>query len=434
MKNKLAILLAFGVCVGCALKKDENTNAVAVQEKIADDNVVAANTAFAFDLYHQLQPDEKGNLFFSPYNISNVLAMTYAGARENTAAQMSQVLHFAPDQTRFHPAFGELQASVNATGTPKDSTLNVANGLWVHKRYSFHQSFLDLLQRYYQAEPKSVDFKASEEVRQQINAWVKGKTNDKISNLIKPGKLTPFSRLVLVNAIYFKSDWDEPFDSDDTKDTPFWVTPHESVEVPMMFQKNYFNYLENDHLQILELPYKRNELSMIVLLPRERDGLLYSVLKQFAQYQHEGLKNLEKTLTQKLLADWLSKLQKQKIKVYLPKFKMTSEFELSNTLKEMGMSEAFNKEAADFSGMADLPEDEKLVISKAIQKTFVEVNESGTEATAATFVEYMAVGAAAGNYQPPPVPIFRADHPFLFLIRHNSTGSILFLGRVVNPL
>jgi len=394
IQRKLIIAIIIPITFGQLTHADENT-------------VVAGNTAFAFDLYPQLQAE--GNLFFSPYSISSALAMTYAGARENTATQMSQVLHFAPDQTQFHPAFGDLQASINATQAKGDIALNVANSLWLQNSYPFRESFLELLQRYYQAEPKLVDFITDYEIlHEPINAWVEEQTNDKIQELIQPGILNDLTRLVLVNAIYFNGDWAVPFEVSATRNAPFLVTPDETIEVPMMSQTSFFNYMENDTLQMLELPYKGDEVSMIVLLPRD------------------GLATLENSLEQ--LDDWLGDLQKQKIELHLPRFKMTTQFELSDTLKGMGMLDAFDPDTADLSGMAELPPGVKLVIDKVIHKAFVEVNEIGTEAAAATAVIVAEITSLG-----PPIPLFRADHPFLFLIRHNPTGSILFLGRVDNP-
>ncbi len=368
--------------------------------KMSDNQVVTGNTAFAFELYAQLQ--KAGNLFFSPYSVSSALAMTYAGTQENTAAQMSQVLHFAVDKTQFHPAFGYLQEQINATTQQKgDIALNVANGLWVDESYPFVETFLDLVKCYYQAELNLVDFKtAYETIRLKINAWVEKETNDKIQNLLKPGVLSSLTCLVLVNAVYFKGNWASQFDKRDTQEAPFWVTPTEKVDVPMMSQQdNKFNYAEHNNLQVLELPYKGNEISMIVLLPEKRDGLA----------------ELESLLSVKMLKKWLVFLRRQKVNVFLPKFKITTEFELSKTLAAMGMPDVFNPNTADLSG---------LWISSVIHKAFVEVNEEGTEAAAATAVERSFS----------LTPTFYADHPFLFLIFHNPSRSILFLGRVVNPL
>lgn len=371
-------------------------------KKMPDNQVVAGNTTFAFDLYAQLQ-QKAGNLFFSPYSVSSALAMTYAGTQKNTAAQMSQVLHFGVDQTQFHPAFSDLQEQINATQQKKDIALNVANGLWVDESYPLVETFLDLVKRYYQAELNLVDFKtAYETIRLKINAWVEKETNDKIQNLLKPDAVDSLTCLILVNAIYFKSNWASQFDEHYTQEAPFWVTPTEKVDVAMMTQPgNQFNYAKCNNIQVLELPYKGNEISMIVLLPEEK---------------HDGLAELESLLSVKMLEKWLVLLQMQEVKVFLPKFKITTEFELSKTLAAMGMPDVFNPNTADFLG---------LWISSVIHKAFVEVNEEGTEAAAATAVEL---------YFSSPTLTFYADHPFLFLIFHNPSKSILFLGRVVNPL
>ncbi|HID99264.1 MAG TPA: serpin family protein [Thiotrichaceae bacterium] len=370
------------------------------------DAVVSSNTAFAFDLYKQLQT-YKGNLFLSPYSISTALAMTYAGAREQTAAQMSEVLHFGTDQTQFHSAFGELQAQINAAQQKEDIALNVANGLWFDQAYPFLDSFIDLVTNAYQAELKSVDFQtAFEAARLKINTWVEEQTQDKIKELIKPGMLSSLTRLVLVNAIYFKGNWATEFDKSET--ALFWVTPETSVEVPIMSQKEIHRpYFEDDLVQVLELAYEENEVSMIVILPKG------------------GFSKWEQSLTAKQLEVWLNLFINKDVTVFLPKFKISGEFELSNTLSAMGMPDAFNSRQADFSGLNGT---KNLVISSVIHKAFVDVNEEGTEAAASTGV------GIGGTAMPEPPEIFRADHPFLFLIRHNPSGSILFLGRVVNPL
>jgi serpin B len=370
--------------------------------------VVSSNTAFAFDLYKQLQTLQTGNLFLSPYSISTALAMTYAGAREQTAVQMSDVLHFGTDQTQFHSAFGELQAQINAALQKEDIALNVANGLWVDQAYPFLDSFIDLVTNAYQAELKSVDFQtAFEAARLKINIWVEEQTQNKIKELIKQGMLSSLTRLVLVNAIYFKGNWATEFDKSET--ALFWVTPETSVEVPfMMSQKEiHSSYFEDALVQVLELPYEGNEVSMIVILPKG------------------GFSKWEQSLTAEQLEMWLNLFINKDVTVFLPKFKISGEFELSNTLAVMGMPDAFNSRQADFSGLNGT---KNLVISSVIHKAFVDVNEKGTEAAAATGI------GIAGTAMPEPPKTFRADHPFLFLIRHNPSGSILFLGRVVNPL
>jgi serpin B len=379
------------------------------------DSVVKGNTDFALDLYAQLTEYNKGNLFFSPYSISTALAMTYAGARENTATQMSSVLHFPQQQAELHTAFYHLQSDV--TQAQKDVDLRIANALWGQEQHPFSLTFKNDVQNYYNAKLEEVDFTtAVETIRKKINDWVEQHTNNKIKELVKSGIITQLTRLVLVNAIYFKGKWANPFKENDTQEEPFWVKDDESIEVPMMTQKHYFRYMENETFQGLELPYvgtssslnprEKNNISMIVLLPQQRDGLA----------------NVEESLKENL-DDYLQHSYRQKVKVFLPKFKINTGFELSDTLSTMGMPDAFS-EKADFSGIDG---QKQLYLTSVIHQAFVDVNEEGTEAAAATAV------FATTRGMPPPTPTFRADHPFIFLIRHNSSGSILFLGRVVNP-
>jgi len=369
--------------------------------------VVEGNTTFALDLYGKLK-DAEGNLFFSPYSISTALAMTYAGARSNTEKQMAEILHFTLDQKQLHSAFACLEAQLNTLQEKEGIELNVANSLWAQKEYILLEEFLDLIKKYYGAELSLLDFKkACEAARKKINAWVEEKTKNRIKDLIKPGVLDSLTRLVLTNAIYFKGNWESQFKKSKTEETPFWLTAGKSIKVPMMNQKQNFKYMENDNLQVLELPYVGNDLSMIVLLPKKVDGLA----------------QLESTLSVKNLTSWMGLLKEKEISVFLPKFKMSSQFSLNKTLALMGMHDAFS-EKADFSGMTGKKD---LYISAVIHKAFVDVNEEGTEAAAAT-----AVGMRLLSMPAPP-PIFKADHPFIFLIRHNPSESILFLGRVINP-
>ncbi|MDM8560478.1 serpin family protein [Candidatus Parabeggiatoa sp. HSG14] len=382
--------------------------------------VVSGNTLFALNLYAQLREKNSDNLFFSPYSLSTALAMTYVGARKNTAAQMSQVLHFPEDQNELHPAFSLLQDQVNAA-QGSNIKLRIANALWGQEEYPFLSAFTDLVEKYYKAAVKNADFQKADKAalaRQEINKWVEDKTNDKIKNLVKKGSITSLTRLILVNAIYFKGNWANPFDETNTVNTPFWMTPKKSVDVQMMNQKDYFGYTEDEMVQVLELPYAGNQsnaasiddktLSMIVILPQQRNGLA----------------KLEKSLSVERLDEWVSRFRWQKIRVYLPKFKINTGFELSKMLASMGMPDAFNGKA-DFSGIDG---EKELSLTSIIHQAFVDVNEKGTEAAAATAV---FVGTRG---MPPPTPTFRADHPFIFLIRHNSSGSILFMGKITNPI
>jgi len=376
-------------------------------ENLDTNSVVQGNTKFAFDLYAKLK-EKEGNLFFSPFSISTALAMTYAGAKGNTEKQMAEVLHFILKDDSLHSAFAELQKHLNAVQEKGNIELSIANSIWCQKGYTFLKEFLNIINDYYQGKINSVNFITEcEDARNRINKWVEQQTNDKIKELIKPGILNPLTRLVLVNAIYFKGKWEREFEKRFTKKMPFWLNSKDTVNCPMMRQQGKFLYRENDSLQILELPYLGNELSMIVLLPKKIDGL----------------QKLEHNLNINNLKNWTD-FSSEDVIVYLPKFKMTSEFYLGKTLSLMGMTDAFSYKQADFSGIDGTRE---LFISEVIHKAFVDVNEEGTEAAAATAVVMLKAVA-------PKKPIvFRADHPFIFLIRDNHSGSILFFGRLVEP-
>jgi serine protease inhibitor len=367
---------------------------------------VKDNNAFAFDLYGKLH-DSDGNLFFSPESISTALAMTYAGARGQTAEEMAATLHFGLDPQRLHPALAVLLHDLHADRETKGYQLHTANALWGQKGTPFLPEFLNLVKDNYGAGLNEVDFrKATEKARQTINAWVEKQTNDKIKDLISEGLLRPDTLLVLTNAIYFKGDWASPFKKERTHDAPFQVGAGEKVTVPLMEQTAKFGYLDGGTFQALELPYAGGDLSMVVFLPKQADGLAA----------------LEPRLTEANVRGWLAKLRPDEVRVALPRFKVEAGFDLARTLEELGMKQAFSADA-DFSGMDGRRD---LFISAVLHKAFVDVNEEGTEAAASTAV-IMTRAAARIN------PVFRADHPFVFLIRDTRSGSILFLGRVVNP-
>jgi len=369
--------------------------------------LVEGNTAFALNLYSKLKETE-GNLFFSPYSISTALALTYAGARENTEKEMAEVLCFTLDQKRLHPAFASIEARLKDIQKKGDVQLSVANALWPQKDYVFLKEFLELTKKNYGARITPLNYKIDHEAaRITINKWVERKTNDKIKELIKRGILDSLVRLVLTNAIYFKGNWADRFDKKLTEDAMFHLLPGKSIKVPMMNQKQKFGYAEHENLQILELPYVGEELSMLVLLPKKVDGLT----------------ELENKLTADNLKKWTRHLGEREVWVFLPKFEMTSAFRLDKTLALMGMPDAFSMNA-DFSGMDGT---KKLNISAVIHKAFIALDEQGTEAAAATGV---VIGVKS---LPRPAPVFRADHPFMFLIRENLSNSILFFGRVVDP-
>ena len=372
---------------------------------------VSGNNQFAFDLYSKLAGQEEGNLFFSPYSISSALAMTYAGARSTTAAEMAQTLHFTLPQEQLHPAMGGLIGDFSG-GQREGCQLNVANRLWGQEGSDFLPEFLDTTREHYGAELARVDYIGhTEQARETINQWVEEQTEEKIKNLIPEGILSSDTRLVLTNAIYFQGDWKYQFDKQLTQDAPFAVSPGQQITVPMMHQTSRFNYADLPQCQILEMPYDGEDLSMLALLPKEVDGEA----------------GLDEWLTADTLDECLDQLYSTNVHVFLPKFQMTTQFKLKEQLEALGMPEAFS-DSADFSGMTGQRD---LKISEVLHKAFVQLDEEGTEAAAATAVIMDRTTTSVGG--PPPLPVFRADHPFTFMIRDNSTGSILFLGRVTEP-
>jgi serpin B len=370
--------------------------------------VVDGNNDFALGLYKRLAQQEDGDFLFSPYSISTALAMTYAGARGNTETQMAGVLHFTLPQEQLHPAFAEIIGNLNDSQRT-GYQLSVANRLWGQEGYPFLPTFLNIPRDYYGAELAQVDFvRHTEQARQTINHWVEEQTQEKIRDLIPPGVLDEYTRLVLTNAIYFKSDWANQFAKELTVTAPFMATPGTELSVPTMHQLSRFDYAAFPTFQMLELPYADEELSMLALLPSEVDGLA----------------GLEASLTSEMLGESIAQLQPRDVCVSLPKFEVTSEFKLSDLLASMGMAEAFVPGFADFSGMDGT---RNLYISEVVHKGFVNVYEAGTEAAAATGVVVSLTSV------PSDVVEFRADHPFLFLVRDNTTQSILFMGRVTSP-
>jgi serpin B len=374
---------------------------------------VNGNDQFAVDLYTKLNTGE-GNLFFSPYSISTALAMACAGAKGDTEKQMAQTLHFDLPPSRLHPAFAELASGLNTIREKSDVRLEIANSIWPQKGFALLPDYLALCWNYYDAPITPVDYKGhTEEARKTINEWVENKTSGKISGLIQPGILDEDSKLVLADAIYFKGAWMHPFMASATRTDVFHTASGKSVRSELMQQEGDFRYAELPDAQILEMPYMGGEISMLVFLPLEVNALT----------------KLEAKMTAKNITSWSAKARNQNVEAFLPKFKMTSEFALGATLTAMGMPDAFKDKRADFSAM-DGSRD--LFISGVFHKAFTEVNEAGTEAVAVTSP---AVKRAEGEEHHPrhATPVFRADHPFLFIIRENGNGSILFMGRVMNP-
>lgn len=371
--------------------------------------IVRGNSAFALDFYQQVRGTE-GNLFFSPYSLSMGLAMAYAGARGNTQQQMAKVLHFPLEQAQLHPTLAGLQADLDQMQQTGHITIHSANSLWIQEGYPLLDDYLSLAKTSYGTSVTPLDFRDQERACKRINQWVEQMTASKIKDVLDPGTLDPGTTLALINAIYFKGNWQDQFTPQLTDDAPFHVTPSQSVQVPMMTQTKKVRYGEMRSLQILELPYVGGDLSMLLLLPEKANGL----------------DELETSFTTESLGKWRASLREVKVRIFLPKFTFTFCLRVDDILKSMGMPDAFSLPPADFTGMTGKAD---LYINAAIHKAYVEVNEEGTEAAAVTFV---AVGRARGSRSKEP-PTFRADHPFLFLIQERRTGSILFIGRVINP-
>jgi serine protease inhibitor len=367
------------------------------------------NAAFALDLYGKLR-GQPGNVFFSPHSISAALAMTYAGARGDTAVQMRKALRFEMQNKDLFAAFGALDKRLDGLQQAGKVRLLVANSLWPQQKYPLRADYLALIEKNFGAAATPLDYVgATEKSRTTINEWVEGKTEKKITNLIPDGVLDAMTRLVLVNAIYFKADWDKKFDKAATRDAAFFVAPEKEVTAPMMNIEADAGYGDFEQVQVLWLPYAGKGLGMTVILPKEKDGLTA----------------VEAALTTGRLQEWTQPIPKlRKVRVALPRFKTTGQFRLDDQLKSLGMADAFDQKKADFSGMDG---QKWLYIGAVLHKAFVEVNEEGSEAAAATAV------AMQLKSMPARLPVFRADHPFIFMIRDNASGAILFLGRMTNP-
>ncbi|XP_030253645.1 leukocyte elastase inhibitor-like isoform X4 [Sparus aurata] len=375
-----------------------------------------ANTNFALALLKKLSDnDATANVFYSPLSISSALAMVMMGARGNTAAQMSECLKTRDVQDDVHSSFEQLLDELNKADAPY--ALSVANRLYGEQSYQFVEHFLRGTRKHYNAELESVDFKKSfQAARLNINSWVEEKTQGRIKDVLAQGVLDSMTRLVLVNAMYFKGDWNEKFDEDDTRDAQFRINQNDTKPVKMMRQKTSFplTFIPEANCQILEMPYEGKELSMLIFLPNDmKEGTT-------------GLEKLEKELTYENFLKWTrpDMMDVTEVEVELPRFKMEETYDMKGVLISMGMVDAFDIARSDFSGMSPANE---LVLSKVVHKAFLEVNEEGTEAAAATapIMVYCCYIESSAT--------FIADHPFLFFIRHNPSMSILFAGRYCSP-
>ncbi|KAM9228567.1 heterochromatin-associated protein MENT-like [Leptosomus discolor] len=406
------------------------------------ESLSVTTNSFTLDLYKKLNETAKGqNIFFSPWSIATALAMVYLGARGDTATQMAEVLHFnqtageegSSEATRsslgrpkkrkmdpehkqaenIHSGFRELLSAINKLSSTY--LLKSANQMYEDKTYPLLPKFLQLITSYYNAKPQAVNFKtAAEQARALINSWVENETERKIQDLLPAGSLNSRTVLVLVNAIYFKGNWEKKFLEKNTCEMPFRLSKTKIKPVQMMFLRDTFLILRETTMKfkIIELPYVENELSMFVLLPDDIND------------NTTGLELVERELTYEKLAEWTksANMMKAEVDLYLPKLKLEENYDLKSTLGSMGIQNAFDSVQADFTGMSVKKE---LFLSEVIHKAFVEVNEEGTEAAAATGILVLRSKA--------PTTTFKADHPFLFFIRHNKSQTILFFGRLCSP-
>lgn len=382
------------------------------------DQLVTDTTAFALALERELQSGRSGaNLFSSPYSVAVALAMTYAGARGETADEMREALRFSLSDDRLHPAFNRLTRTVEAAPETDDAEgdpfrLRVVNAIWGQRGFPFREDYLELLATHYGAGLRTVDFADDPEAaRTAINTWVANQTEDRIQDLLGKDAVGPRTRLVLTNAIYFNASWKTPFDESNTTEQEFTSIDGTTATVPMMRRQGEIAFAAMDGHQAVELPYIGDSASMVIVLPKEGE------FEDFAA-----------SLDRDRLNELLDGLRRSEGSLALPRFTYRSEFSLTAVLRRLGMERAFEKGAADLTGMYDPGRAaEELSIDDVIHKAFVSVDEAGTEAAAATGVTVGAISVSPG--EPWEMVV---DRPFLFGIRDRGTGAILFLGRVVD--
>ncbi len=374
--------------------------------------LIECSNDFSFEMYQELAGTGDENIFFSPYSITTAMGMAYEGARGETAAEMASVLNFPTDNQTRLDIMKAFQSEFNRESEAYE--LATANAFWLMQNANIELDYRDAIESYYLAYGEELDFITNPDgSRNTINDWVEEQTNDKIQDLLPPGSITPETYLVLTNAIYFLSDWKYQFDANATENRSFQTSGQENIMAETMHMNDMeigLNYSENGDVQMLQLPYMDNELSMYIMLPKEND-----------------ISSLESDLDYEYLNDLKEDMSPEWVNVYFPKFKFEQKYTLNDNLASMGMPSAFG-DNADFSGITS---ETSLYISKVIHQAYVDVNEEGTEAAAATAV--IMVGTSIGPESTPEPILFDADHPFIFFIQHESTGQILFMGKVGNP-
>ena len=375
---------------------------------------IMRHNVFAIDMYKQIaaDPDEKdANVFFSPFSIYMAFSFLYEGARAETATEMERVFGFYSDTESRHKHVSQTISSINRDDS--HATLETANALWLDMGFVPYDTYTNIVRNTYLADIETLDFYDDVEGSiERINGWAADKTNDKITEIVTEKTFVPYPpAAILNNAIYFKGTWVKQFDPNSTQTKEFWKTDTAKNATEFMHNQAFFNYTESDGVQVLQMPYEGDRLSMLVFLPSEKNGIL----------------QLEQTISAETISAWRQQLQPTDIIVSMPKFKAETDYSLVQYLKNLGMPLAFDKKLANFSGIIDLATlDGNLYVSDAYQNAFVDVNEEGTEAAAVTTIVLKIEGAAQ------PVK-FTANHPFIFTIQDDETGTILFLGRISDP-
>lgn len=405
----IATVSILSVIIVAVITGDTSNDSIIKNNTILPNDITDANNQFALDFYSYAKEDGK-NIFFSPISIMTAFAIAYEGANGSTADEIRKVFRFTADEQERKKEFQSILnefGNSGMLGLDSEYTLHMANALWVADHFEPKKEYIDTAKTYYDSRVDKVDF-VTDSGANTINDWVKFQTQNKIEKLIKPEDTDEMTALVITNAIYFKGDWVRQFNPSFTQQANFHINEKKTVKVEMMdLDKPMLNYAENDLLQMIQLPYKGDKVSMLVLLPKEMDGL----------------DALEKEMTVENISLWRNSMEEKMSGVYLPKFTTETEYDLEKILFPMGIRIAFDSNAADFSGIS---ENDPIFIDSAIHKAFVNVDEKGTEAAAATGIN--------ARLQSGPPNTFRADHPFVFIIQDDSSENILFIGRVVNPL
>lgn len=368
--------------------------------------VEEANNKFAIDLFHKIAENETGNIFFSPVSITSAMGMTCVGAKDETQTQIEKVFHFPHDSKNFHSELGDIQKRYNSLSA-KGVEISMVNKLWAEKTYKINKPYIKQVKKNYSSSIELVDFiQQPESARSKINSYISDQTKNRINELLPVGSINSLARLVLTNAIYFKGDWQTQFVSKKTKEADFFISSEKKEPCQMMSTNGNFKLFEENDYQALELPYKGDNLSMLIILPTE--GI--------------DIKAFQKNLQYSTLKDIVAGLSKQEVWVLLPRFKSTTGYQLKPILTDMGMPIPFSNEA----NFTKISSKNDLKIFDVYHKAFVEVNEKGTEAAAATAV-VIGVKSVMRSFK------FEANRPFIYVIRDTKTGIVLFMGRLSNP-